>query len=61
MQFKNHAIGKLFFSFRNASTNKKLYIIIRAGMFVIIYQNIISCYKFYKNSFFILENMDNYQ
>lgn len=60
LQLKNHAIGQLFTSFNSVSTNKKLYILFCAGMYVYnLYQNVLSCMKYYRNSFFILENMDN--
>ena len=61
---RHHAIGKLFFSFSSASLGQKLYIVFAAGMFFWnIYQNIISCYRFYQNSFYItnqFETINNY-
>lgn len=51
---RNHAIGKLIFSFNNVSLGQKMYILFALGMyFYNIYQNIISCYRFYKNSYYI--------
>ena len=59
MQMRNHAIGQLFTSFGSVSTNKKLYILFCAGMYIYnLYQNVLSCIRYYKNSFFILENID---
>ena len=56
---RHHAIGKLFFSFSSASLGQKLYIIFAAGMFFWnIYQNIISCYRFYQNSFYITSQFE---
>jgi len=56
---KNHAIGKLFFSFNKAKLSQKIYILLAAGMYVWnIYQNIISCYRFYKNSYYITNNFE---
>lgn len=51
---RHHAIGKLIFSFNNVSLGQKMYILFALGMyFYNIYQNIISCYRFYKNSYYI--------
>ena len=59
MQLKNHAIGKLFTSFGSVKPSQKLYILFCAGMYVYnLYQNIISCIRYYKNSYFILENIN---
>ena len=59
MQMRNHAIGQLFTSFGSVSTNKKFYILFCAGMYIYnLYQNVLSCIRYYKNSFFILENID---
>ena len=61
---RHHALGKLFFSFSSASLGQKLYMIFAAGMFVWnIYQNALSCYRFYQNSFYItnqFETINNY-
>ena len=46
----NHAIGRIFIHFNKVSTNQKLYIVISAIFYVTsIYQNIVTCYKFYQN------------
>jgi len=61
---KNHAVGKLFFSFNKASLGQKLYILFAAGMYIWnIYQNILSCYRFYQNTHYItnqFEIVNNY-
>ena len=58
MQLKNHAIGKLFTSFGSVKPSQKLYILFCAGMYVYnLYQNIISCIRYYRNSYYILENI----
>lgn len=60
MQLKNHAIGKLFTSFGSVKMSQKIYILFCAGMYVYnLYQNVISCIRYYRNSFFILENITN--
>ena len=56
---KRHSIGKLFFSFKDAQTGQKMYIIFAVGMYIWnIYQNVISCYRFYKNSYFITKEFE---
>lgn len=47
--FAHHSIGQLF-NIGSASWDKMIYIIVSIGFYCLqIYQNIISCYKFYKN------------
>ena len=57
---KHHAIGKLVFSFNSASLGQKIYILFCIGMYVLwnIYQNIISCYRFYQNSYYITNQFE---
>ena len=61
---KQHAVGKLFFSFNSSTLSQKMYILFAAGMYIWnIYQNFISCYRFYQNSFYItnqFEIINNY-
>ena len=53
-QLKNHIIGKMFTEFGSVKMDKKIYMVFSFLMYVLnIYQNILSCYKFYKNMFFI--------
>lgn len=50
-QIKSHVLGKLFYSFNNVSLGQKVYILLMVGLyFYNIYQNILTCYKFYKNT-----------
>ena len=59
MQLQNHAIGQLFTSFHKVKLSQKAYILFCAGMYVYnLYQNVLSCKRFYKNAFFIAENID---
>jgi len=59
VQMKNHAIGQLFTSFHKVKPNQKLYLIFCAGMYVYnFYQNILSCYRFYLNSYFITQKFE---
>ena len=47
--FARHSIGQLF-NVGSASWDKLIYIIVSVGFYILqIYQNIISCFKFYKN------------
>ena len=56
---KHHAVGKLFFSFNSASLGQKLYILFAGGMYIWnIYQNIISCYRFYQNTHYITSKFE---
>jgi hypothetical protein len=56
---QNHAVGKLFFSFKSATLGNKLYIIFAASMFFWnIYQNVLSCYRFYINTHFITQKFE---
>ena len=56
---KHHAIGKLLFSFNEVALGQKIYILFLLGMyFYNIYQNIISCYRFYVNSRYIAEEFE---
>ena len=58
-QLKNHAIGQLFTSFHKVKPNQKIYILFCAGMYVYnFYQNILSCYNFYKNTYFITQKFE---
>tara|TARA_X000000368_G_C23057890_1_gene724939 strand:- start:1248 stop:2948 length:1701 start_codon:yes stop_codon:yes gene_type:complete len=59
LQLQNHAIGQLFTSFHKVKFSQKMYILFCAFMYVFnIYQNILSCIRFYKNAYFITENID---
>ena len=56
---KHHAIGKLLFSFNEVALGQKIYILFLLGMyFYNIYQNIISCYRFYVNARYIAEEFE---
>tara|TARA_B100001093_G_C26814641_1_gene1009117 strand:+ start:501 stop:2198 length:1698 start_codon:yes stop_codon:yes gene_type:complete len=72
--FKHHVLGQLITQFNNVSWDRRVFIIMSIGFyFVNIYQNIITCYKFYTNIYKIrtsllkvkkfielsLDNMDN--
>ena len=57
--FKKHAFGKLIMSFNNVSMGQKVYILFCVGMyFYNIYQNMVSCYRFYLNSYYIVDKFE---
>jgi hypothetical protein len=46
----NHSIGKLFTNFKNVKLDEKMYLIVSVGFyFFSIYQNFLTCYRFYRN------------
>ena len=56
---KKHAFGKLIMSFNNVSMGQKVYILFCVGMyFYNIYQNVVSCYRFYLNSHYIVDKFE---
>lgn len=56
-----HPIGKIFDNFSSVSWDKKIYIFVSiAFYFLQIYQNIMSCYRFYKNMFLIHSNIQSF-
>lgn len=56
---KHHAIGKLLVTFNDVSIGQKVYIIFCIGLyFYNIYQNIIMCYRFYNNTYTVINNFE---
>jgi len=50
-QLNKHGIGKIFTQFHQVSWSQRVYLVVCMGMYVYnIYQNIVSCYKFYTNT-----------
>ena len=48
--FKNHIIGQIFSKFSEVDMSQKIFMLLSLGFYIFnLYQNIISCYKFYKN------------
>lgn len=46
----NHALGRLFTQFGHVDWDKKIYLIFSFGFYLLqIYQNMLSCYRFYTN------------
>ena len=56
-----HPLGKIFEDFGSIPWDKKIYIFVSiAFYFLQIYQNIVSCYRFYKNMFLIHNNIHKF-
>jgi hypothetical protein len=54
ISIKNHSFGKLITQWNSTAWSQKLYLLFMTGMyFYNIYQNAISCYNFYKNTYVI--------
>ena len=50
-QLDKHPLGQIFTKFKGLSWSQRCYLLLCAGMYIYqIYQNIISCYKFYLNT-----------
>ena len=46
----NHSLGRLFTQFHSVKTDEKIYLIISTGFYLFsIYQNFLTCYRFYQN------------
>ena len=58
-QIKNSSIGKLLYQYNDISFYKKIYLLMCVGLYIYnIYQNMVSCYRFYNNTHFILQQFD---
>ena len=56
---KKHTFGQLILSFNNVSMGQKIYILFCVGMYIYnIYQNAVSCYRFYINSYYISDKFE---
>ena len=57
---KNHSFGKIFTQWNTMTWGQKSYMLVIVGLYLYnIYQNIISCISFYKNTFTINKNINN--
>ena len=60
VSIKNNSFGRLITQWNNIPWNQRIYMIIMIGMYVYnIYQNMLSCYSFYKNTSVINKNISN--
>ena len=56
-----HPIGKIFEDFGSVPWDKKIYIFVSIAFYLLqIYQNVVSCYRFYKNMFLIHNNIHKF-
>ena len=56
-QIKNHSVGQLFTEFNKVEWDKRIYLVVSFGIYLFnIYQNFVSCYRFYYN----IKNIDRY-
>ena len=61
-QLKRHAIGQLFTKWNSVTFSKKMYLLFCFGMYLYsIYQNILSCRRFYKNTNYIASTFKNFK
>ena len=61
-QLKKHAIGQLFTQWNSVDISKKMYLLFCFGMyFYNIYQNVLSCKRFYRNSKYIANTFQNFK
>ena len=59
---KRHAIGKLFLTFNEVELSQKVYFSAMIGLyFYNIYQNAVTCYRFYKNLNTIIDDFNKFK
>jgi hypothetical protein len=59
-KIRNNNFGRLIFSWTGLSWGQRVYFMLMSTMYIYgIYQNIISCYTYYKNSYTITEDISN--
>ncbi|MBM3441014.1 MAG: hypothetical protein FJX94_09200, partial [Bacteroidetes bacterium] len=58
MMLSQHAIGKLIFDMSSVSWDKRIYILVSVVFyFVQMYQNVVSCHRFYRNIFLVHDDL----
>jgi len=58
MMLSQHAIGKLLFDMGSVSWDKRIYILVSVVFYVVqMYQNVVSCHRFYRNTFLVHEDL----
>ena len=59
-QLSKHSFGKLFTHWGSVSWSQRVYMLMALGMYIYnLYQNITSCYQFYRNTVMINEHFQN--
>ncbi len=58
LMLSQHAIGKLLFDMSSVSWDKRIYILVSVVFyFVQMYQNVVSCHRFYRNTFIVHDDL----
>ena len=58
MMLSQHAIGKLIFDMSSVSWDKRIYILVSVVFYVVqMYQNVVSCHRFYRNTFLVHDDL----
>ena len=58
MMLSQHAIGKLLFDMSSVSWDKRIYILVSVVFYIVqMYQNVVSCHRFYRNTFLVHEDL----
>jgi len=58
MMLSQHAIGKLMFDMSSVSWDKRIYILVSVVFYVVqMYQNVVSCHRFYRNTFLVHDDL----
>jgi ABC-type multidrug transport system fused ATPase/permease subunit len=58
LMLSQHAIGKLIFDMSSVSWDKRIYILVSVVFyFVQMYQNVVSCHRFYRNTFIVHDDL----
>jgi len=53
-----HAIGKLIFDMSSVSWDKRIYILVSVVFYIVqMYQNVVSCHRFYRNMFLVHDDL----
>jgi energy-coupling factor transporter ATP-binding protein EcfA2 len=58
MMLSQHAVGKLIFDMSSVSWDKRIYILMSVIFYIVqMYQNVVSCHRFYRNTFLVHEDL----
>ena len=58
MMLSQHAVGKLIFDMSSVSWDKRIYILVSVVFYVVqMYQNVVSCHRFYRNTFLVHDDL----
>ena len=58
MMLSQHAVGKLLFDMSAVGWDKRIYILVSVVFYVVqMYQNVVSCHRFYRNTFLVHDDL----